>query len=168
MVTTRRKAAAPAESSQNMLANGRANDAPVTRARPTRGRTPSAPKPAKPEVTTTQATAVATSASSNTHSTAEITKTVTRSVRTRSKQNASPLKSLEDVAKENTPSGRTPAPKARPKPATLKSKRKYGASHYTNASGRATPEPEAAQDESNDDQGMFFTQSMPQVFSVPF
>jgi hypothetical protein len=173
MVSTRRTAAAPAEPAQDMPETQRAVDAPVTRARPKRGRAPSAAKPAEPAVTISEATAVATAttATSTTSSVATLTKSIRR---TRSKQtaDASPLKSLDDGSKENASSGRTPARKATPKPATLKTKRKHNASRYNTTSASATPEPEtaqreSAQDDSNDDQGMFFTQSMPQISSIP-
>jgi hypothetical protein len=172
MVSTRRTAAAPAEPAQAVQETERANVAPATRGRTKRVRAPSAAKPAEPEVTITQATAVATATS--TTSSAALTRSV-RTVRTRSKQtaaDASPLKSLDDGPNENASSGKTPAPKATPKPATLKTKRKYNASRYNNTSASATPEPEtaqreSAQDDSNDDQGMFFTQSMPQISSTP-
>jgi hypothetical protein len=151
MVTTRRRAAASPE--QELT------EAPVikkTSRRKVTARTPSAARTAAPTITTTEATAVATSSK---QTSVAASTTVTEIRRTRSKQTASPLKALDF---EKASVAKTPVSKATP----LKTKRKYGASHYTKASGRATAEPETAtrastHDESNDDQGMFFTQSMP-------
>lgn len=169
MVTTRRKAAEPAQPSHAAPAASTEqviDEAPVTLKKTRRkvtARTPSAPRTVAPTVTTTKATAVATTTTST--STAATT-TVAAARRTRSKQTDSPLKSLEDIQQQATASSaKAPAVKATP----LKTKRKYGASHYDKIGRSATPEQPAtpAQEESNDDEGIFFTQSMQQVSSFP-
>ncbi|KAL5121592.1 hypothetical protein ACEQ8H_000664 [Pleosporales sp. CAS-2024a] len=160
MVTTRRKAAADPDMSQAAVATEREmQDAPTVRKAARRkavGRTPSAAKTAEPTITTTEAVATA-----STTTNGATTNAVAAMRRTRSKQTASPLKSL-DYVQHRAPasSAKSPAPRATP----LKTKRRHGASHYAraSASASATPEPEAAaaaQDESQDEQGIFFTQN---------
>jgi hypothetical protein len=170
MVMTRRKAAEPAQQSHAAPAASteqEVDEAPVTVKKASRrkvtARTPSAAKTAAPTVTTTKATAVTTTTTST--SVAATTK-MAAARRTRSKQTDSPLKSLEDIQQQaSASSAKDPAVKATP----LKTKRKYGASHYDKIGRSATPEQSAtpAQDESNDDEGIFFTQSMQQVSSFP-
>ncbi|KAH3914876.1 hypothetical protein HBI56_018610 [Parastagonospora nodorum] len=163
MVVTRRKAAEPAQQSHAAPAASteqEVDEAPVTVKKTSRrkvtARTPSAAKTAAPTVTTTKATAVATTTTSKS---VAATTTMAAVRRTRSKQTDSPLKSLEDIQQQaSASSAKDPVVKATP----LKTKRKYGASHYDKIGRSATPEQPAtpAQDESNDDEGIFFTQKI--------
>jgi len=168
MVVTRRKAAEPAQPSHAAPAASteqEIDEAPATVKKTRRkatARTTSAAKTVAPTVTTTKAAAVPTTITS-TSTAATTTTAATR--RTRSKPTDSPLKSLEDMQQATASSAKAPAVKATP----LKTKRKYAASHYDKIGHSATPEQPAtpAQEESNDDEGIFFTQSMQQVFSFP-
>jgi hypothetical protein len=87
------------------------------------------------------------------------TKTTTR--RLRSKQTASPLKSLDSLDQPKRTAPKPSAAKATvAKATTTRTKRKRGTPRAS-----VTPESESAKDE---DQGIFFTSSMPQFHSPPF
>ncbi|KAH8723403.1 hypothetical protein GQ44DRAFT_710227 [Phaeosphaeriaceae sp. PMI808] len=88
----------------------------------------------------------------------------TTSRRLRSKQTASPLKVLDQEPKRTVHKSETKKTSIQ-KTVVTKSKRKRNTQHHEVASASATPEPEtvereSAQDESFDDQGIFFTQNI--------
>lgn len=133
MVTTRRNAAAPAAPAEDAASAERSMASPVP------------PRQRRTGRKATQATA-----QRDTSGPAQPTSTR----RTRSKAAASPLKQLDDTRRN--------APKTVGKKATQQTKRKRDTSARASVSASATPEPEAtpsepAQDENEEEQGLFFT-----------
>jgi hypothetical protein len=116
-------------------------------------------EPAPARTTRARKAAASQPASGEAEVVVKTTTTTTRTTRRlRSKQNASPLKSLEEP-KRNAP--KPSAAKATvAKATTTRSKRKRGTPRAS-----LTPESESVKDE---DQGIFFTSSMPMFCSTPF